>query len=174
MFYSRYYNLSLFLQKLSMEDEDAQMAEAIAKSEEGESTQDESSSTSPSRQGYQHATRGGSTLSSHTHTVTTSNIRNPRSSEERSRVPVRDSQYLPSSRGPISSIRLSQGAAPLSPSPGPAARPSEEEGEGFPEDSISQIVANGFTREQAIQELHKFNGDPLLALSSLLTKSIKL
>lgn len=42
----------------------------------------------------------------------------------------------------------------------------------FPEASVAQITSMGFTREQAIQELTKANGDVNIALSTLFAKSL--
>lgn len=41
------------------------------------------------------------------------------------------------------------------------------------EDNIQLIIKMGFTREEAIQELRKCNGDVNLAAASLLAKSLK-
>lgn len=43
----------------------------------------------------------------------------------------------------------------------------------FPEASIQRITSVGFTREQAVEELQQCNGNPDLALASLLAKSIQ-
>jgi len=43
----------------------------------------------------------------------------------------------------------------------------------FPEASIQRITSAGFTREQAVEELQQCNGNPDLALASLLAKSIQ-
>ena len=44
----------------------------------------------------------------------------------------------------------------------------------FPEEKIQQIVQMGFSREDAISELRRCNGDVTLASASLLARSIKL
>jgi hypothetical protein len=41
----------------------------------------------------------------------------------------------------------------------------------FPETSIQEIMANGFSRQQAVEELVKANGDVSKALCALLAKS---
>ena len=43
----------------------------------------------------------------------------------------------------------------------------------FPEAAIQQITSAGFSREQAVEELQQCNGNPDLALTSLLAKSIQ-
>lgn len=43
----------------------------------------------------------------------------------------------------------------------------------FPEAAIQQITSAGFSREQAVEELQQCNGNPELALTSLLAKSIQ-
>ena len=43
----------------------------------------------------------------------------------------------------------------------------------FPEAAIQQITSSGFSREQAVEELQQCNGNPELALTSLLAKSIQ-
>ena len=48
----------------------------------------------------------------------------------------------------------------------------EETGNGE-EERIQKIMEAGFSREQAIQELHRCNGNVELALASLLAKSIR-
>ncbi|KAK3743412.1 hypothetical protein QZH41_011547, partial [Actinostola sp. cb2023] len=56
----------------------------------------------------------------------------------------------------------------------PQAQPSVVTGRSdFPEEKILQITKMGFTREEAVQELRRCNGDCNLAAASLLAKSLK-
>jgi len=43
----------------------------------------------------------------------------------------------------------------------------------FREDDIHNIIAAGFSRQQAIEELHRTHGNVQLALASLLARSLK-
>ncbi|XP_045470297.1 protein DDI1 homolog 2 isoform X2 [Harmonia axyridis] len=47
------------------------------------------------------------------------------------------------------------------------------EGDKFTEQSVQEIVQVGFTREQAILELRRFNGDKTQAMAALFAKSLK-
>ena len=61
-----------------------------------------------------------------------------------------------------------QGAASSAPAAGAASQNK------FPEADIKAITSNGFSRQQAIEELTKANGNAELALVALFAKSFQM
>lgn len=47
------------------------------------------------------------------------------------------------------------------------------EGDNFTETTVQEIVRLGFSREQTILELRRFNGDKTQAMAALFAKSLK-
>ena len=70
--------------------------------------------------------------------------------------------------------RLSNDSDPPSPPRQGATGTTTSSSSSFPEETIREITKNGFTREQAIEELKGANGDSKKALISLMTKSLSM
>lgn len=85
-------------------------------------------------------------------------------------------RFLPESELPMHA-RLSNDSDPPSPSRQGATAtntPAASSSSSFPEETIREITKNGFTREQAIEELKLVNGDSKKALISLMAKSLSM
>ena len=76
-------------------------------------------------------------------------------------------------------LLINTGAPPTSrpttashPPPSSSAPPSQQQDHSFPESSIQQVMAAGFSRAEAVEELRRCDGNAALALTALLARSI--